>query len=406
MSADWKVALVASSLFVSLTAFSSFVSTQPPAAKPAAPPPVPAPVTDTCPAIVPLPAPEPSRAVPTLVQEGTRTVNRRVQALAGELAKMWTRNPQELVETIERASHEATKSPSETLLLAIAYAETNGKILDVSEAGAVGLAQATPIAIEQEAFDGKLFVTDDYLAGARAYIMKKPLGDADFIASSVIAHDDARSRKRAKHLLRSAFDLRREGVDDLNLLAPFAKPSYFEKIRKEDAHNLATLKKLQKLLDRGSRRDLRAFRDGVRREYRDLKRTQADTWRQYQLDLAARRDAMLEEHFHAPARVVKKTEPYEAGEYLAEHLDERFSAKQMADFLVRHLERKENEARKLTKSDAKVEEMTAALYNGGSHNVKRMLAGLIRSLPETERYMKKVPATRRRLDSAASAAAR
>ena len=175
-----------------------------------------------------------------------------------------------------------------------------------------------------------------------------------------------------------------------------------------NAHNLATLKKLQKLLDRGSRRELRAFRDGVRREYRDLKRTQADSWRQYQLDLAARRDAVLEEHFHAPAIVVKKSDPYEAGEYLAEHLDERFSAKQMADFLVRHLERKENEARKLTKtkSDAKVEEMTAALYNGGSHNVKRMLAGLIRSLPETERYMKKVPATRRRLDSVASAAAR
>ena len=43
--------------------------------------------------------------------------------------------------------------------------------------------------------------------------------------------------------------------------------------------------------------------------------------------------------------------------------------------------------------------MTAALYNGGSHNVKRMLAGLIRTLPETEKYMRKVPATRRRLDS-------
>jgi len=41
----------------------------------------------------------------------------------------------------------------------------------------------------------------------------------------------------------------------------------------------------------------------------------------------------------------------------------------------------------------------AALYNGGSHNVKRMLAGLIRTLPETEKYMRKVPATRRRLDS-------
>ena len=405
MSADWKVALAASTLFVSFTAYSGFVSHEPQVKKPAPPPLAPAPVMESCPAIDPLPAPEPSRAVPTLVQAGTRSVNRRVRALAGELAKMWTRNPEQLVEVIDHASHEATKSPSETLLLAIAHAETNGKILDVSEAGAVGLAQATPIACRQEEFDGKLFVTDDYLTGARAYIMKKPLGDADFIASTVIAHDDAKTRKRAKRLLRSAFDLRREGVDDLNLLEPFAKPGYFEKIRKEDAHNLAVLKKLQKLLDHGGRRELRAFRDDVRSEYRALKRTQNDTWRQYQIDLAVKRDAMLQEHFHAPAIVVKKTEPYEAGEYLAEHLDERFSATQMADFLVRHLERKEMEARKLTSRNDKVEEMTAALYNGGSHNVKRMLAGLIRSLPETEQYMKKVPATRRRLDSAAGGVA-
>ena len=47
--------------------------------------------------------------------------------------------------------------------------------------------------------------------------------------------------------------------------------------------------------------------------------------------------------------------------------------------------------------------MTAALYNGGAHNVKRMLAGLIASLPETERYMRNVPATRRRLDSVVAA---
>jgi hypothetical protein len=66
---------------------------------------------------------------------------------------------------------------------------------------------------------------------------------------------------------------------------------------------------------------------------------------------------------------------------------------------VRHLERKTEEAKKLARSDAEVERMTAALYNGGSHNVKRMLAGLIRTLPETEKYMRKVPATRRRLDS-------
>ncbi|MEA2329602.1 MAG: hypothetical protein QOE68_4561, partial [Thermoanaerobaculia bacterium] len=43
-------------------------------------------------------------------------------------------------------------------------------------------------------------------------------------------------------------------------------------------------------------------------------------------------------------------------------------------------------------------EMTAALYNGGAHNVKRMMAGLITWLPETENYARKVPAMRRRLD--------
>src|SRR5215210_3571933 len=107
---------------------------------------------------------------------------------------------------------------------------------------------------------------------------------------------------------------------------------------------------------------------------------------------------MLEQHFGMDHKTVKRTMAYEASEYLGEHLDDRFSAKSMARFLVCHLDRKGNEARKLAKSEKDVERMTAALYNGGSHNVKRMLAGLIRTLPETEKYMKKVPATRRRLD--------
>ena len=107
---------------------------------------------------------------------------------------------------------------------------------------------------------------------------------------------------------------------------------------------------------------------------------------------------MLEKHFGMDDKYVKKAMAYEASEYLGEHLDDRFSAKSMSRFLVRHLDRKATEARKLAKSEKDVERMTAALYNGGSHNVKRMLAGLIRTLPETEKYMKKVPATRRRLD--------
>ena len=90
---------------------------------------------------------------------------------------------------------------------------------------------------------------------------------------------------------------------------------------------------------------------------------------------------------------------YEASEYLARKLDDRFSATHMASFLVQHLETKRLEAQKLARASRNVERMTAALYNGGSHNVKRMLAGLIASLPETDRYMRKVPATRRRLDA-------
>ncbi|HET8796504.1 MAG TPA: hypothetical protein VFO89_02380, partial [Thermoanaerobaculia bacterium] len=238
----------------------------------------------------------------------------------------------------------------------------------------------------------------DYLIGSRAYIMKKPLGDADTIASMVVAKDNAATRKKAKRLLKAAKELRREGIEELDLLAPYASKRYFARIEEMDEHNRVTLNRLGKLLDKGSKAQLRAFRNGVRKEYRALKATQIETWARYQKDLIAERDAMLEAHFGMPHEQVKKTMAYEASEYLGEHLDDRFSARSMSRFLVRHLDRKSVEARQLAKSEHEVERMTAALYNGGSHNVKRMLAGLIRSLPETEKYMRKVPATRRRLD--------
>lgn len=397
MSRDWKIAVAVCSFIVALA---SVVTTytaplahklqRPQVAK--APEPVPAPLIEPPPA-------EPSRDVPALVEAATSEINTRVKALADELGRMWTSNPEELVTVIDDASRHASVSPSVTLLLAIAHAETSGKILDVSEAGAAGLAQATPIAFRQEKFDGKLFVTDDYLIGARAYIMKKPLGDADTIASLVVAHDNAKTRRRANRLLRSAVALRLEGVDELDLLEPYAPAGYFAGVRARKGHNLHVLLQLQHLLQHGSRGQLRAFRNHVRSEYRALKRTQRGSWQRYQLDLMARRDAALERRFGAPAETVKTTMPYQAGEYLADEIDGRFSAKRMAAFLVSHLEHKSEEARAMAKtSDARVEEMTAALYNGGSHNVKRMLAGLIFSLPETQRYMKKVPATRRRLD--------
>ncbi|HEX6100667.1 MAG TPA: hypothetical protein VF432_30400 [Thermoanaerobaculia bacterium] len=360
-----------------------------------APPRRPAPV----PVFVPEPPPaEPSSEVPTLVQVSNAQTDLRIKALAHEMAEMWTRDPEELVVAIDDAARSTPSAPSVTLLLAIAHAETNGMILDVSEAGAVGLAQATPVAYRQEGLDGKLFVTADYLIGSRAYIMKKPLGDADTIASMVVEKDTPKVRAKAKRLLVAAKELRREGIDELDLLAPHASKRYFAKIKAMDEHNKAVLNRLGKLLDKGSRAQLRAFRNETRTEYRALKQTQLASWVKYQKELIAERDRMLEKHFGMDDKYVKKAMAYEASEYLGEHLDDRFSAKSMSRFLVRHLDRKASEARKLAKSEKDVERMTAALYNGGSHNVKRMLAGLIRTLPETEKYMKKVPATRRRLD--------
>jgi hypothetical protein len=214
----------------------------------------------------------------------------------------------------------------------------------------------------------------------------------------IVEKDTPARRKTAKKLLASAKSLRREGIDELNLLDVYAAKRYFTKIDDMDQHNKAVLNKLGKLLESGSRAQLRTFRNEVRTEYRALKQTQLASWKKYQNELIAKRDRMLEQHFGMDHKTVKRTMAYEASEYLGEHLDDRFSAKSMSRFLVRHLDRKGVEARKLAKSEKDVEKMTAALYNGGSHNVKRMLAGLIRTLPETEKYMKKVPATRRRLD--------
>jgi len=349
---------------------------------------------------LPLEPAEPSKDVPTLVKASEEQIELRVNALAREMAEMWTRNPEELVVVIDDAARSVPSAPSVTLLLAIAHAETNGKILDVSEAGAVGLAQATPVAYRQEKLDGKLFVTRDYLIGSRAYIMKKPLGDADTIATMIVDRDTPARRKKAKTLLRAAKELRREGIDELDLLAPYASKKYFADIERRDKHNKEVLAELGDLLADGSQKQLRAFRDEVRKEYRALKQTQMTSWVAYQKELIAKRDRMLEKHFGMDHKKVKRTMAYEASEYLGEHLDDRFSAKSMARFLVQHLDRKAAEARELGAKDEKaVEEMTAALYNGGSHNVKRMLAGLIRTLPETEKYMQKVPATRRRLDN-------
>jgi hypothetical protein len=198
--------------------------------KPALPPPS---ITVTPAAVIPAPPPpdpppaEPSKSTPTLMEAADASISHREHALARELSTMWTRNPDELVRVIDDASRAAPTSPSVTLLLAIAHAETNGKILDVSEAGAVGLAQATPIACRQEQIEGKMFVTADYTLGARAYILKKPLGDADRIATLVLDHyGDKKTLKKARRLLTAARSLRREGVDELDLLECEFSPHY------------------------------------------------------------------------------------------------------------------------------------------------------------------------------------
>lgn len=342
--------------------------------------------------------PEASAAEPTLTEEGEDQLDRRVERLAHELSRMWTRSPERLVRVIDRASRAVDQSPPVTLLLAIAHAETNGKILDVSEAGAVGLAQATPVAYHQEKFSGKLFVTDDYVNGARAYMVKKPLGDAYKIATVALEKRKGSSAK-AKRLLKSARALRREGLEELDHLRPYASDDFYEEIAAADRYNRRTLAELEELLDAGDRQRLEDFRDRMKREYAGLREEQARGWRDYQRELIAKRDELLVERFGAPMRVLDEELVYEASEYLARELDDRFSATHMASFLVQHLETKRLEAQKLARASSQVERMTAALYNGGSHNVKRMLSGLIASLPETDKYMKKVPATRRRLDA-------
>ena len=349
-----------------------------------------------------IPAPQPSSEVPTLADASDAKVAARVEALAGELRRMWTRNPEHLVSVIEQASRSSAVSPPVTLMLAIAHAETNGKILDVSEAGAVGLAQATPIAYLQEGFDRKLFVTTDYVTGSRAYIMKKPLGDAYTIAT-LAAKGDKRSLKKASRLLDAAFTLRREGIDELEILEKYAPKTLARNIARNDAHNLARLRELRKMLKHPEKKALLAYAKDVRAEYHVLRDQQLASWKQYQADLVAERDRLLLSKFGATMRTLDEALVYDASEYLAAELDDRFSAKQMAAFLVRHLETKRVQATRLAAAESQIEAMTAALYNGGSHNVKRMLAGLIASLPETEKYMKKVPATRRKLDATVAA---
>ena len=123
----------------------------------------------------------------------------------------------------------------------------------------------------------------------------------------------------------------------------------------------------------------------------------------YQMQMTSERDRLLNARYGATFLTLDDSLMYEAGEYLGTQLDERFSATSMAAFLVQHLEAKRVEATVMAPNDEAVEALTAALYNGGAQNVKRLRTGLLISLPETDNYMRKVPSTRRRLDASLDA---
>lgn len=319
--------------------------------------------------------------------------------LAREMARWKTRHPRQLVEVIADLAEKQPLPLPPTFLLSIAWSETRGKVLAISPAGAAGLAQATPSAYLSEGLDGKVFMTTDYLTGTRAFIMKKPLGDALTIVAPLIRKNTPANRERAAKLVAEAVRLRQEGMDELEALRPVANEVFFRRIAEGDAHNLATLEQLGKLIERGAPpKETKAFQKRVQRDYTYLRNLQRNGWAKYAKALAAERDALLRARFGQSPAAVIATRPYEAGEYLAQTLDARFSPVEMAEFLAAHLSTKQQQARELGVADEDLAAWTAALYNGGAVNVKRMQAGLIGSLRETDKYMRAVPARQALLD--------
>lgn len=356
------------------------------------------PVPSPAPAVPARPEAAPEPAVPVI-----KLTKAQRASLANELDSWTTRHPQQLVNTIAKLAESQPLPLSPTFLLSIAWAETRGKILAVSPAGAAGLAQATPAAYLLEGFDGKLYVTNQYLIGTRAYIMKKPLGDAMTISGRLLERNNAANRAEARKLLGAALELRQEGMDELEALRPVANDYFFARIAEADAHNLATLRELGRLLDRKApRAATKRFHDRVEREYRQLMTLQRVAWARYGKQLESRRDTLLRAHFKQSPATVIRTKPYTAGEYLGKTLDARFSPTHMAGFLAAHLGTKQKQALDLGAPKNKIDEWTAALYNGGAVNIKRMRAGLIGTLRETQKYMKLVPSRSERLERAMS----
>jgi hypothetical protein len=375
---------------------------RPPTVQPGAAPPaiVPAAVLAIAPATTAAAVERPAAAA--VVDDGPSPVRIATDdrdRLAAEMARWKTRHPRKLVDVIAELAEKQPLPLPATFLLSIAWSETRGKILAVSPAGAAGLAQATPAAYLSEGLQGKIFVTNSYLMGTRAYIMKKPLGDALTIAEPLLKRNTPAARQRARKLVREAIRLRQEGMDELEALRPVANETFFRRIAEGDAHNLATLRELDRLIERGApRQEMKRFDARVQRDYTYLRNLQRAGWTRYARALSERRDALLRARFGQSPATVIQTRPYEAGEYLGKALDARFSPTRMAEFLASHLGTKQQQARDLGIAEESLPAWTAALYNGGAVNVKRMRAGLIGSLRETQKYMKAVPQRTARLE--------
>jgi hypothetical protein len=322
------------------------------------------------------------------------------QRMAAELYRLHTRDATDLVAAIAAATQQVGSPFPASFLLSIAHTETHGRVLAVSPAGAVGLAQATPAAFLMEGYDGPLYVTNQYLIGTRAFIMKKPLGDAMVIATRVL--DGEASHQQGLALLRSAKELQRIGIEELEALEPVAPEIFMQRVRAAEEYNAQTLETLEGLLTRRApRAQLTSFRDRVQREYRVLLRTQQANWQAYADSLQRERDRVLRAHFGAdPARVIRER-PYQAGEVLGRELDARFSPSRMALFLAQHLATKRQEAIALGIPNEELDAWTAALYNGGLVNITRMRAGLMTSIRETQNYMRVVPELSARLGGGA-----
>lgn len=377
-----------------VAAGSAFVGGDTPYIQPAAVSPAVAVATPaiTAPPVVPTPAPLPDPPVEEVSALVRIDADERAR-LAKEMSRWATRNPHQLVEVIADLAEKQPLPLPPTFLLSIAWSETRGKILAVSPAGAAGLAQATPSAYLSEELGGKVFVTNDYLAGTRAFIMKKPLGDALTISAPLLRKNTPAARARAAKLVDEALALRQEGMEELEALRPVANETFFRRIAEGDAHNLATLQELERLIERGApAAEMKRFYTRTQRDYTYLRNLQRSGWAKYERALTARRDALLQKQFGQKASIVIQARPYEAGEYLGKTLDARFSPTKMAEFLAEHLATKQQQARELGVAEENLAAWTAALYNGGAVNVKRMQAGLIGALVETEKYMEAVPA--------------